>query len=1149
LAGERTTQIRPGPPRRASPASPATESFLRDLDILDRYELAERIATGGFGDIYRATQRSTRQDVAIKVLRLEEGDEGAREKIERFRRETQLCAALQHPNIVRLMDSGEASSGAVYGVFEFVRGNNLADILAAEGALEPSEALHLMGQVLDALACAHAEGVVHRDLKPANIMVAETGARRNAQVLDFGLGTFTAGARLADLRRLTLQGEYLGTPAYSAPEQLLGEVSTPATDLFAWGLICIECLTGEPACDGPVPLIIHRQLGPDPVEIPVPLLDHELGKILVGVTAKDPAQREGSARQVLVALQRVLSEPLPKRDELRGALRVRSPDSSTARTVAELSRIWQVPLRRNPNFTGREEELAELAESLRQRALLAIVALRGLGGVGKSQLALEYAYRHAHEYDLVAWLRAEETETLAEDFAALAEPLHLSERETPDQRRKIEAVRAWLERNTNWLVVFDNAPNPDAIRSFLPRTSTGHVLVTSRHQSWRELGLSLPVEELDPREAVEFLLRRTDESDRAAAAQLAEDLGRLPLALEEAAAYMETTGRSLRTYLPLLRDRQKVLLSGPRLSHHAGTLGGTWEISFRQVEEEIPEATDLLRLCAFLGADDIPVELLRSGRKHLPDALAVAASDPIRFDECIAALRRYSLVKVERDALSLHRLVQLVTRERLPEAERPQWAERALRVAEAGFPLSGMAGDIQPEAGRLLPHALAALSYAESLPSCAIPAGRLLNRTGNYLSARGFHEQARQRLERALVLYEGSPEPTDSHVGNLSADFGLVLFALGETERAITRVERALDIHERLRGPNHLRVAIDLMNLAILLRNEGELERVRSNSNRALEIVRAQLGPGHPLEAQGLATLSRAHFELGAFREARGAADRALEIFGATELYHPLLSNGWSSLGQVELDFGNLDRADDCIAHALAVGEKAYGADHPLVALSTAVRGAIQERRGDLEGARASFERALLSGERTCNRLHADIATARSQLGDVLRRMGEPEEALTVLRHAKDGLERAGGDRSRQGGHVEAALAALHVQLGDLEAGRVHANRALEALDGLFAADHPLRIPAWNLLARIDRESGDAEAARGSAERALASGAAAFDGEHPDLAGTHAVLAALAADAGDASTARAHRERESALRRAFDTEGPLTPRWNRPPTD
>lgn len=1119
-----------------------SERSLRDPELLERYELGARIAAGGFGDVFKAAQRSTGQEVAIKILRIrpEEEDEAVQEQIERFRRETQLCAALQHPNIVQLIDSGQARSGALFAVFELVRGNNLADLLAAEGALPPAEALHLMGQVLDALACAHAEGVIHRDLKPANILVADTGARRNGLVADFGLGTFAAGTRMGDLPRMTRRGEYLGTPAYSAPEQLLCEPASPASDLFAWGLILVECLTGKPVLDGPIPQVIHRQLGPDPVPIPASLLGPELARIVAAVTEKDAARREGCAEHVLVELQGVLPESLPAREEVDRSRTIRA-----TRAVSELSRIWLVPLRRNPNFTGREELLEQLAASLRQRGRLAITALRGLGGVGKTQLALEYAYRHASEYELVAWLRAEEPETLAEDFAGIANALDLPERDTPSQQRKIDAVREWLERNDSWLLIFDNTPNPDAIRSFLPRTTTGHTLVTSRHQSWRELGTSVGVEELKLEEAVEFLLQRTGETDRAAAARLAEDLGRLPLALEGAAAYMETTGRSLKTYLPLLRDQQRVLLAAPRAAYYPATLAGAWEISFRHVEEETPEAADLLRLCAFLAPDDIPLELLRGGREHLPPSLAEAASDPLHFDACVAALRRYSLVKVEGDALGVHRLVQLVTRERLSEVAWSQWSERALRVAEACFPESGTSGDFQPEAGRLLPHALVALSRAQSQSSCAVHAGRLLRRTGSYLSARGSHEVGLQHLSRALRLGESASEPQESDQAMALRDLGLVRFALGDLEGARANLERAVAIHERLHGLGDFEVAHDLMRLAWVLHSEGDPEGVRICSERTLAILEEAVGPGHSASAMPLSTLSRALWELGRLEEAWGSANRAIEILSESELYHPLMCSCWYNLGQTQLDFGRLESAERCIARALEIGERAYGSDHPLMAVSMSARGAIQDRRGLLEDARSCFERSLANAERTCHRLHEDIAIGRSQLGDVLRRLGESEEALRKLRHAQGEMDRVCGQRSRFESHLEAAMAAFLVDQGELEEARGHAEGSLRALGGFYSPDHPYCIPALNLLAHIEQALGDVEYARGHAERALAVGAAAFGGAHPDLAETHAVLTGLAADRGDVEAEQLHLDRSRELRQS-NREGPLTPRRTQP---
>src|SRR5262249_36059990 len=151
-------------------------------------------------------------------------------RIARFQREMALCAEIHHPNIVRLIDSGRADAGLVYSVFEFVPGKNLGEALAEEGRIDALEAKHLMLQVLDALACAHAQEIVHRDIKPSNIMIVPTGARRNAMVLDFGIGALSADGRREDLARITLTNESIGTPCYSAPEQLRGQPPTPRSD-------------------------------------------------------------------------------------------------------------------------------------------------------------------------------------------------------------------------------------------------------------------------------------------------------------------------------------------------------------------------------------------------------------------------------------------------------------------------------------------------------------------------------------------------------------------------------------------------------------------------------------------------------------------------------------------------------------------------------------------------------------------------------------------------------------------------------------------------------------------------------------------------------------------------------------------------------
>lgn len=273
--------------------------------LQDRYEILSEFGVGSFGRVYKARQLSTGSEVAIKTLRIEESDTSAETQrhTERFRREMRLCAALSHPNIVRLIDSGEFGDGRLYAVFEFVPGKTLREVLAGQGALDRAEALHLMTQVLDALSCAHAQGIVHRDLKPENIMVTRTGARRNALVLDFGLGGFSTGGPTGDPSRLTATREMMGTPCYAAPEQLRGESPSPLSDLYSWGLIFLECLTGEIALSGNTAHeVLLKQLGPEPVPIPASLRDRRLRRVLEAVTAKDINKRNVTVDGLLESL-------------------------------------------------------------------------------------------------------------------------------------------------------------------------------------------------------------------------------------------------------------------------------------------------------------------------------------------------------------------------------------------------------------------------------------------------------------------------------------------------------------------------------------------------------------------------------------------------------------------------------------------------------------------------------------------------------------------------------------------------------------------------------------------------------------------------------------------------------------------------------
>jgi TOMM system kinase/cyclase fusion protein len=271
-----------------------------------RYKIVSPLGAGGFGSVYKAVQLATTQSVAVKVMHpiSDEPDARRDNRVARFRREMDLCARLQHPNIVGLIDSGETEDGRLFAVFQLATGKSLDQFLLDEGPLRAREAHYLMSQVLDALSCAHNLGVVHRDLKPANIMIVSTGSRRNALILDFGIGTIVNELNDPSYAKLTGHQEWVGTPHYIAPEQIRGNPPTARSDLYSWGLVYLECLSGHPVVSGGAGVALMFHLSTDAIPIPAMLRRHRLGKLIERAVIKDVAERTSTAASLLAELDR-----------------------------------------------------------------------------------------------------------------------------------------------------------------------------------------------------------------------------------------------------------------------------------------------------------------------------------------------------------------------------------------------------------------------------------------------------------------------------------------------------------------------------------------------------------------------------------------------------------------------------------------------------------------------------------------------------------------------------------------------------------------------------------------------------------------------------------------------------------------------------
>jgi tetratricopeptide (TPR) repeat protein len=655
---------------------------------------------------------------------------------------------------------------------------------------------------------------------------------------------------------------------------------------------------------------------------------------------------------------------------------------------------------RNRHFSGRDELLEDLHTRLQAESAAAVVPtgeVHGLGGVGKTELALEFAHRFASDYDIVWWVPAEQPTSAIAALAALASRLGVQE--MPDQGEMVAGLFDRLRQRDRWLLVYDNAERPDQLSGLLPPAGGGQVLVTSRWSAWGSQATPLRVDVLHRDESIEFLRKRTGSDDQQAVDALAELLGDLPLALEEAAAYLEETRVGVNEYSELVRERTRELFG---LDQPAGDVQAdqrrvatVWSLSLERVHQESPAAEALLRLCAFLAPDDIPRALPREHAEVLPDELGGVVSDVLTYYRLLGAVGRYSLATVTPTSLAVHRLVQAVIQARLsPEGERA-WAEAAVGLLYKSFPGESWEVATWQRCGELLPHMLAAAGHAERLGVAGEQAGWLLHRASIYLRERGLYWQARPVAEQALALTEAALGPESEQVAWCCDELGQLLRQLGELAGGRAKLERALAIGVVALGPDHPDVATWRGNLGDAMRELGDLEGARAQFERALAIKEATLGPDHPEGGAFHGGLGSVLQDLGDLAGARAQLERALAMSeAALGPNHPSVATWRNNLGNVLQDLGDLAGAKTQYERALAISEATLGPNHPSVAILRNNLGDVMRELGDLGGAKTQYERALAIGEATLGPDHPSVAIYRRNLAAVAAAFGKPAEGL-----------------------------------------------------------------------------------------------------------------------------------------------------------
>ena len=674
-------------------------------------------------------------------------------------------------------------------------------------------------------------------------------------------------------------------------------------------------------------------------------------------------------------------------------------------------RIGNIPIVRNPYFTGRIQLLALLHERLsiaRTAALTQPQALFGLGGIGKTQTAAEYAFRYGNDYAHVFWMRAATRETLVADFVSLAKLLNLPEKDEQDQPRIIAAVKHWLAAHESWLLILDNADDLPLAQEFLPGNHQGYVLFTTRDQASGAIAASVEVEKLTLQEGTLLLLRWTKlldkdtpleqarTEDRATAEHIVREMDGLPLAIVQAGAYIEETGCSLTDYLSFYVTHRKDLLArrGRLFLDYPETVATTWSLSFQQIERESPAAANVLRLCAFLAPDAIPEELFTRGSAELGTALGVEALDPFKLNEALEVLRRYSLVR--RNAgihvLSIHRLVQVVLKESMDQQTQRAWAEHTVRAVNAAFPEVNYSSGTNHQ--HYLPHVQECATLITQYQLHFPEAARLLYRAGAFLYFHGFYPQSQSLHQQALAIREqvfGSDHPAVAESLNALA----VLARLqGNYKQAEQFHRQALAIREKALGLEHFATVLSLNNLGVLYRTQGKYEQAEPLLQQGTLSIREQsLGSQHPETLMTFNNLAQLYLEQHKYEQAEQLLQEALAIsepIVGTE--HPLIAHNLNLLARLSYEQGNHERAETLWKRSLAIIEKTLGPEHPVTAERLNDLAELAYARGRFTQAESLCQKALNICEKILGSEHPDTIAVRKHLNNILSKRVEAQD-------------------------------------------------------------------------------------------------------------------------------------------------------------
>jgi tetratricopeptide (TPR) repeat protein len=836
------------------------------------------------------------------------------------------------------------------------------------------------------------------------------------------------------------------------------------------------------------------------------------------------------------------------------AASIAEPDYPDANASTNSIASYGLPPR-NIKFTGREDMLSKIYKSFESSYR---VSVTGAGGFGKTEAAVEYAYRHMPEYEHICYFNAESESRLQDVYREFAiNEAGIKNIEGQDFPAIKRILYGWFKEHPSCLLIYDNAEGCPDLKEYLPQgQDQSRILINTRERLPGIIAENISAEVFSKGECFEFLAKRFPAIIKEDSNKLADALGGLPLALECAAAYMQETGRTPSQYLSLFeKHRIKALNQPSKSTEYKETIMTVWKATFDKIsqeaehDEETEAAMQLFMLCTYCAPDDIPLKLFIDGSGEMPQPLrsVLEKNDELVIDAIINKLTRYSIVSIRRTAvkpmLTVHRLLHEAAYDYFGRDK--EWADCCLRIANSVLHYKYGTREEFDEFSANMPHVIEMTNHVEVLlmdDGSQKKIARIYNEIGYGLVKKGNYAEALAWYKKALTILEKVLSAEHPDTATAYNNIAGVYRNQGNYAEALVWHKKALAICEKVLGAEHPDTAMTYSNIAVVYDDQGDYAEALEWYKKALTIYEKVLGKEHPSTATAYNNIAGVYDNKGDYTEALAWYEKALaireKVLGAE---HPSTATTYNNIAGVYRGQGDYDEALAWFKKALAICEKVLGAEHPNTATIYNNIAGVYRNQGNYAEALAWYKKALAIRVKVLGAEHPDMATIYNNIAVVYDNQGDYAEALVWYKKALAIREKVLGAEHPSTAMTYNNMAGVYRNQGNYAEALAWYKKALAIYEKVLGKEHPFTATAYNNMALVYSDQGDYAEALAWHKKALTIKEKVLGAEHPSTATTYNNIAGVYSDQGDYAVALVWHKKALAIReKVFGAEHPIT---------